>query len=71
MTWLITQQMNPRWIRRFLFLRDVFYAVTYIPNFGPLTKNLGPFLSQLWVDGVVRWRANDDVEDEILIKRIL
>ena len=28
-----------------------------------VNKNLGPFLSQAWLDGVLRWRVNDDVED--------
>ena len=32
------------------------------PNFGRPIKNLGLFLSRAWVDGVLRWRANDDVE---------
>ena len=27
-----------------------------------VTKNLGLFLSQAWLDGVLRWRVNDDVE---------
>ena len=29
------------------------------PNHGRLTKDLGPFSSQAWVDGVLRWGAND------------
>ena len=32
------------------------------PNFAQWTKNLGSFLSQAWVDDVLRWKANDDVE---------
>lgn len=32
------------------------------PKFGWSTKNLGPFLSRLWMDGVLRWRNNNNVE---------
>ena len=41
--------------------RDVFNGVMEL-IFGRSTKNLGSFLSQAWVDGVLRWRANDVVE---------
>ena len=29
------------------------------PKFGRSTENFGSFLSQAWVDGVLRWRANN------------
>ena len=32
------------------------------PNFGQSTKILGSLLSQAWVEGMSRYRANDDVE---------
>jgi hypothetical protein len=43
-----------------IFMRH--FLCDHWPNFGGSTNNLGPFLSQAWVDGVLIWRANDDVE---------
>ena len=34
-----------------------FYVVMDLSLY--LIKNLGPFLSQAWVDGALRWRVND------------
>ena len=60
MPWLIFQQLDLLWNHLFLFWRDILCG--HRPNFGRLIKNLGLFLSQTWVDGLLRWRANDDVE---------
>ena len=45
----------------FLFLKRRFLC-GHRPEFGQSTKSLGPFLSKAWVHGVLRWRANVDVE---------
>ena len=43
-----------------LFGRDIFYVVVDL-TLEISTKNLGPFLSQAWVDSALRWRAINDV----------
>jgi len=37
------------------------------PNFGWLTKILGPFMFGAWVDGALRWRTNDEITCTYLI----
>ena len=61
MTWLAFQQLDPPWIHQFLFCRDIFLC-GHGPNCRQSTKNSNPLFTQAWVDGVLRWRANDDIE---------
>jgi hypothetical protein len=52
--------LDPLWIHQFQNLGDILCG--HGPKFGQLTKNLGSFLSQAWVDSLLRWRKNNDVE---------
>ena len=71
--WHFSNWINFGWVN---FLKSHFLC-GHRHKFGQSTKNLGSFLSQAWVDDVLRWRENVDVEGTyhpihdgwILIKR--